>query len=1028
MSTEKRQILARALAAPLSMLWIGTAWIAAPASPAGAQVPNWETAANHAGDPRYVQMPYEVVFVAAKIVETPTTGCGSAPVPLGQYDIGTDVLRATRPSAGNSLWVVTRNGNVKKLFPLPIHETTRALNPETGQQGPLIDTPLGMLDKGSVVEPNVSEDGTRVIFAYFHDATFNIPGQEGGMSRHGADLYVLNMAALIADPTVDPATLPVRRLTFRAYDTNGDQADADKNKNAMNQAVVNIGNNGWGTVYMHGTEMRTADGLKLVYVSGEKRLQNSNDERDKTNYNLNLNIADINANGSLGAKRQFQYYTTTAALSPTPLPEGIAFSYQATTGDGRNWQIQRIDSVGRWAPLIGYGSNPDLFHLGAYCVSTETDSHGNPPGDYFVATRYYNQNNNGFGSLWKINLAETGINTYDDVTPEGVKPKQKNARRLSLFVADGDDPAWQNTSGQWYGKLTTPRCGRPDELFFSHTPTSANNRLCASDGKGIYHAYIAFRSGFEDFNPLATWTPSTNDGLRVLVDDGNDAYSLVWPVPLLSWQARTGNAQQAFTSSVIDPNARILPGQPYATVGTSAIYNTDRRPYDCWLRAGGVPQPYDPNQNSPTNPHGLSNNQRDQIIGSFDGVTKVLQTNGVPDFCKPLSKADVLGIEVNITSNKINHLCCSLGYETDGAPRNDIDAGTNETVRQLGVYDVRSQTDGSFKAMIPSHVPFELHLLDVKYGLRLVDVRSWHSLQPRETRTNCGGCHQHVAGQGIPFAGTVASTQRALDMVTQTQTVTYDGGCNPVLVTTPNATEKLPEWKQDIWTKFDTYCSSCHTGTGSGTAAFAYTAGDERNAYKTLMNKNYADTISGALGSPAFWAARGERTDGRDNALYATSPSYHFSTIHSTSPGLCAQNDPVKAEWVHKLGQWIDNHMPRTTAGNFPADKDTYHPTVDGAIYDNLCAGASLRVGFWDDSGSVQSVQVLKNGVSIGGPWGPLPNGFQNLTGLSIADADVIKVIVEDADNNRQWYEKTGRQLKNDCQVTIHTAQAMPLP
>jgi hypothetical protein len=73
-------------------------------------------------------------------------------------------------------------------------------------------------------------------------------------------------------------------------------------------------------------------------------------------------------------------------------------------------------------------------------------------------------------------------------------------------------------------------------------------------------------------------------------------------------------------------------------------------------------------------------------------------------------------------------------------------------------------------------------------------------------------------------------------------------------------------------------------------------------------------------------------------------------------------------------------------------------------------------------------VQVFKNGVSIGGPWGPLPNGFQNLTGLSIANTDIIKVVVEDADNNRQWYEKTGRQLKNDCQVTIHSAQALPLP
>lgn len=1004
----------RAKRLPLGRVVMYAAFIASSALPGGSQVPQWETAANHAGDPLYVQMPYEVVFVATKIVET-LNPCGSfGTVPLGDYAIGTDVLQATNPSPANSLWVVTRNGAVKKLFPLPIHETTTVINPETGQQVPLIDTPVGMLDKGSVVEPNVSEDGTRVIFGYYHDSTFNIASNQGGMSLRGADLYVMNMAALLADPTVDPATLPVQRLTFKIYDATGAQADADKNKNAMNPLVVNIGNNGWGTVFMHGVEMRTADGLKMVYVSGEKRLLNSNEQYGHPNYNLNLNIADIKADGSLGAKRQFQYYTTTSALSPTPLPEGIAFSYQATTGDGRNWHIQRIDSVGRWAPLIGYGSNPDLFHLGGHCVATQADSHGNPPGDYFLATRYYNQNNNGFGALWKINLAETGINTYDDYSQWGVKPKQKNARKVSLFIKDGDDPSGKNPGGQFYGKITTPRCGRPDELFFAHTPTSANGRLCASDGKNIYHAYIAFRSGYEDFDPTATWTPSGNDGLRILVDDSNNFYTLAWPAPLLSWLDRTGSAQQAFSNSVIDPRSPVLPGEPFAQVGTSAIYNTDRRPYDCWLGPGGGGQPYNPNT--------LNNNQHDQIINNFDAVTQVLQTGGVPDFCKPLAKADVLGIQVNITSNRINHLCCSLGYETDG--------GKRETVRQLGVYDVRSQTDGSFKAMIPAHVPFELHLLDVKYGMRLVDVRSWHSLYPRETRTNCGGCHQHVEGQGIPFAGTVASGQPPLDMVTQTQTVTYDGSCNPILMISSHATERVPEWKQDVWPGLNTHCSSCHTGSGSGTAVFAYSSSDEQSAYNELRNKNYADAISGALGSPAFWAARGERTDGRNNALYAgTSPPYRFSSVHATNPGLCGQNDPIKAAWVHKLGQWIDNHMPRTTSGNFPADKDAYHPTVDGAFFDTLCNGTKLRVGYWDDSDFLKSVEVFKNGVSIAGPWGPnLPNGFQNLTGLSIASGDVIKVLAEDADGNRQGYEKTGRQLKSECKVKIQIAEPQPLP
>ncbi|MCB1037066.1 MAG: hypothetical protein KDD47_24780, partial [Acidobacteria bacterium] len=349
--------------------------------------------------------------------------------------------------------------------------------------------------------------------------------------------------------------------------------------------------------------------------------------------------------------------------------------------------------------------------------------------------------------------------------------------------------------------------------------------------------------------------------------------------------------------------------------------------------------------------------------------------------------------------------------------------------RQLGVYDVRNQTDGSFEATIPAHVPFEFHLLDAEYGMRLVDVRSWHSLQPRETRTDCGGCHQHVENLGINFKNTVADLQPPLDMVTQTQTVTYDAACNPTLVTTANATEHVPEWKTDIWPGFNTYCASCHTGSGSGAAVFSFT--DEQSAYNTMKSKNFADSISGALGSPAFWAARGERTDGRDNNLYAsTNPPYKFSSQHATMLGLCTQNDPVKAAWVQKLGQWIDNHMPRTTSGNFSADKDTYHPTVDSAYPNSTCNGTRLRVGYWDDSGFLDLVDVRQNGTSIGGgPWGPNePNGTKLLTGLSITNNDVIQVMAVDADGNRQFYEKTGKQLKSECRWKYQIVMQEPIP
>ena len=994
----------------------------------------WETSANNPSDPQFVQVPYEVVFVAAKIVEDATCTWTDDDEVVhteikGNYHIGTDVLAAPRPSPGNHLYVVTRNGTVKKLFPLPVHETLQSTHPDTGLPVPFIDTPTGLLEKGTVVEPNVSEDGKRVIFAYFHDATFVTSSGTGKLPKQGSDLYVLDMSTLVnaVDPDlVDPATLPVQRLTFKEYDGSGSQTDADKNKDAQNPvAAATSGNNGWGTIYMHGTEMRTQHGLKMVYVSGERRNMNSNEWMDKSNYNLNLHIADIQADGSLGASRQFQYYTTTSALSPTPLRNGIAFSYQATTADGRNWHIQHSDSEGRWGPLIGYGTNPDLFHLGAFCVDSQGDSQGNPAGDYFIGTKYYNLNNNGFGALWKISMDELGLNTYDDNTQWGVKPQQKSARKISLNVEDRDFPSAIGPGGQYYGKMTTPRCGRPDELFFSYTPTSANGKSATcepNEGSHRYHSYIGFRGDFEDFDPLT--------GIDILVDDSSDTYSLVWPVPLLDWFERTGDAQQQVANSIIARRTVVSPGEPFAQVGTSSIYNTDRKPYDCWLGTlQGCPNCCGVSQQGDTffayNPNKLNGNQKEQIRANFDGLTFVQDKD---DFCKPLQPSAVLGIAVNITSNRVDHDgCCE--YETDGS-------GRNETVRQLGVYDVTGQSDQSFQALIPAHTPFEFQLLDSQYGMRLVDVRSWHSLYPREVRTNCGGCHQHEEGLDEPFQGTVAHGQPPLDMVHKTQTVTYDPQCNPVVVSSNKPTEKIPEWKEDIYPLFNQYCGNCHNSGNSSDpvalAALSYT--NEATAYGELKSNSYADTLGGALGSPAFWAARGQRTDGRDNAIYqsgavcGSSPTYAFSSGHTTDPNLCGQGNQTMATWVHQFGQWIDNHMPRDTGSTYDAKYDRYHPAVDGAVIDNLCTGSKVRVGYWDDGGWLARVEVSVNGAPLAPAAVNQRNGSFTLTGLSLTNGDRLQVLAEDLAGNRQMYEKKVKELKDECKPKLIAVPGTPIP
>ena len=135
--------------------FIGISLVFFLAPPSHSQV--WETAANHPGDETYYQPPYPIAFVAAHVIEIPN-GSGIK----GHYHIGTDVLSAINPDQGNHLWILLPNGAVPKPFPVSVHEQTPNL----------IHTPLGQPWKGAVVEPNISEDGRKLCFAYFHDTTF----------------------------------------------------------------------------------------------------------------------------------------------------------------------------------------------------------------------------------------------------------------------------------------------------------------------------------------------------------------------------------------------------------------------------------------------------------------------------------------------------------------------------------------------------------------------------------------------------------------------------------------------------------------------------------------------------------------------------------------------------------------------------------------------------------------------------------------------------------------------------------------
>ena len=955
----------------------------------------WDTASDHARDPSFVQLDYPVVFVS-------TQGHADVEDETPPH-FGLDVIAAGNPAPqgpGGGLYVLMPNQEVKKLFPLPEHEVVPGL----------IDTPMGELFRGAVVEPNLSEDGRRVYFAWFHDQTWKKGDggwQQQFLSYKGSDLYSLDLGPLIDDPATDPAALPIQRLTFKEYTgpakTNVQQTLEDRMRYAINPSTE-WGFGYWGGIEMHMIEMRTIHGLKAVWVSNRARAGNSNSWFSDPNHNFNLYIADIREDGSLGPAEQFQYFTTTSALSPAPLRNGLAFSYQSSTTEPRNWDIQVIDSAGRWKPLIGYGHGSRLFHLGSYVV----DEAGR---DWFLGLKYYNFNDGGFGAIHKTPMAGAGFNFFYP-TPQGDLPRQYSTK-LTVGVVTRDEPSTQvEVDGRmlYVGKFSCPRPGRVGgEYLMSYTPTSANRWKVDADGvKNRYEAVIAYRPNLEPFEPWEPVDRANGKGLYAVVADASNQYDLLWPTPVLTWEERTGSPKQEVAPAIRDADSPIAPGMPFAQVGTSAIYNTDIRPFDCLVEG---------THNAPFSPNTITQPGKEGITDAVEGLRYVMDPD---DLCRYLTPEYVLGISVNLTSNRVDLLSTKVvQYTTDGRGIGN----RREAAELLGVFapEEENMGDHSFLAKIPSDVPFDFHLLDKKYGMKLVDVRSWHSLKPRETRTDCGGCHQHEVGFAIPFENTEAAQKPAFDMTRGTSYVAYDADCKPEIRRDPAPTRKTPEWRTDVWPQFDQHCSRCHdanVSTDSG-ALLAFDYADEKSARQQMLDRNYANSTWGALGSPAFWAAYGERTDGRDNDLLAYRPDYangvfgyRFSSVHATDPALCSSSNPAWAEWVRTFGNWIDNHTPRNVEGTtFGYNFDRYHPTVDLALVNVGGPNGlkperpALRIGFWDNTGQVD-LEVQLNGVSVwtatGQPNGSVRNEipFRRLQ-------DVITVIATDPNGNRQIKSKT---------------------
>ncbi|MBX7144789.1 MAG: hypothetical protein K1X79_10095 [Oligoflexia bacterium] len=935
------------------------------------------------------------------------------PVEATAYGLSASDFTVFHSSCQVYLYVPGRvAANPVLIFPKPEHQS-------------MIDAPYQL---GCATELRSGLSRPVLYASYVHDVTryaslSNVPIK-------GADIYSFDLQPFLTDPNYSGA-VNVRRLTTQP---------TNRLEFATNPSLAAASNMNWGGImHMGATEMETDKGRFLVFTSNRDTLQNSNGSLID---NFNLFQAKILPDGSIGHINRFQYYTTTSAASAFNLRDGIGFSIQDRIADHRHWVLQAVSANGVWDPLFGYGTQSGMAnHLATLYSAVPGDTTG--AFDYVISTQYYSRIfNNGFGALSGAPLALKGVNNND--TPGGFgtyQPTQAGSGMLTLNIAANEDqPSWDQNTGQVIGKMSTPAAGRPGEFYAAYSPTCANTRnltdgcWALNSSLGRYHSHIVLRTGLVDSQGrLVGVDPRNTSVWAPVIKDTNKYYSLVFPTPMLTWVERTSAPPHYGTTWAS------ATGEPVAMVGTSDASNTDREPLECSIILN--PPAIDSNVWRSSS----FQNQRELGLSAHSPLMWVrdpskISRSAQDSVCNtPLHPGDVGWMEIAITSEK-----------TDTTRLNPI-ASSTEIERSLGVVRVgvpfNGGIDSSFSAFIPSDQPYKFRPLHPVTGLGMINHDGWHSPKPGEKRVGCGGCHNHKLNAAVPWQGTRASqpTYRPAELMNVTPYIRYDAQCNAVEDLDPNPTRQNPKWT-NLFPKVQQYCGNCHATGQNGEPAFVVSTANA--TYDALVNTpNRLNSSVGsdstrarqwaiprmAMMSLACMAARGERTDGRDNTFYLAHQDldFHLSPIHA-SIGLCSGNHPdglAAANFVYDFCRWIDTGAHNdATYTNQQIDFDRFHPSVTGALLDRPgCTSAQgLRVGFWDDSGYIQSIEV--KGVPAGSsqgfdvvraPAGGLQNGFETFTEISQLgdDDDSVEVIATDMAGNRQKYAKTMGELRYECFV-----------
>lgn len=633
---------------------------------------------------------------------------------------------------------------------------------------------------------------------------------------------------------------------------------------------------------------------------------------------------------------------------------------------------RRTDETGNYPLMV---ANPDLSAMGTFAGAHFPDTAWHfgtqlSNGD-IVITVYYHQNNYGHGTLVRFPAAPATASGNPFTPPSAststyqVYGDNDHYRRvgevlatpwsLSSFITslNYDEASRLLPDGTRAGKSTMPAAAPGGHMVFVWSPGHVNDLYRPTPE--LPHMKVCFAAGgmIQNRNDLVILKQSAQ-------------YHYLYPKAVVPWQAIHGTPKPAIIPDT--PNAGgvagLVAGGPFATMGTSSVYNRESR----WPAA--YQDPFDVN---------IVN---DYALGTaFFNIGQ--DTWAFPDSAIHAAQivADMSHVDVRYAELDNRFLSHNRGSQIWGilgeVPLRKFGPGGQP------ILDPQGNPDTSFEARIPANVPVHNRLID-QNGILLTAEWTWHASRPGERKVHCGGCHAHSTDvTPLPFSSTAAAAPgfTVPDLALQTPIVDRDAQGNPTVTVMPE-TIRIVEYHRDVKPIFQAKCISCH-GNASPAGGLDLEGND---AWWNLAFNDPTQSLFGfhqvtrwvrihaAAQSLLAWKCYGARLDGRTNA--SRSGDIDFTGTIMPPPGsgvapLTFMEKRTIANWID-LGCLVDL-TPGTATTDDPFD-DQMFPTL---VVSGVNAGFEalplppLRVGFYDLHSGIDPSSLTVRVTAAGGVAGP---------------------------------------------------------